>query len=239
MKRVNYAALAIALIALSANAALAGPIDPRVRVVHASPDAPAVDILVNDSLRAFTDVEFGEVSEYATVPADLYNVKVPPAGGMADDAVIEADLNLFFDTDYTVVALDFLESIKPIVLIDDNSPVPFWRSKVRFVHASPDAPAVDIKIVDGPFLFQNIDFTEFGDYVTIPAGIYTLEVRVAGTDAVALELPGVFFQRGTTYTVFATGLVGGQPSLGVVLSEDYHNSSAGNGAFWQRFGRWF
>jgi hypothetical protein len=239
MKRSCFSILAIAILALSANSALAANWDPRVRVVHASPDAPGVDILVNDSLRAFTDIEFGEVSDYAEVPANIYNVKVPPAGGMANDAVIDADLNLFYDTDYTVVALDFLENIKPIVLIDDNGSVPFRRTKVRFVHASPDAPAVDIKIVDGPYLFQNIAFTEFGDYVTFPSGIYSLEVRVAGTDAVALELPGVWFQRGATYTVFATGLVGGQPSLGVVLSEDARNSSAGWGSYWQRYGRWF
>jgi hypothetical protein len=163
---------------------------------------------------------------------------VPPAGGSADDAVIEADLNLFFDTDYTVVALDFLDEIKPIVLVDDNGPVPFWRSKVRFVHASPDAPAVDIKIVDGPYLFQNIPFAEFADYVTIPSGVYSLEVRVAGSDTVVLELPGVWFTRGTTYTVFATGLAAGQPSLDVILSEDSRNSSAGYGSFWERIGRW-
>jgi hypothetical protein len=239
MKKATYSILAIVLLAMSANAALAGGYDPRVRVVHASPDAPEVDILVNDSLRAFTDIEFGDVSDYAEVPANFYNVKVPPAGGMADDAVIDADLNLFYDTDYTVVALDFLEEIKPIVLIDDNSNVPFRRTKLRFVHASPDAPAVDIKIVDGPYLFQNIAFTEVGDYVMFPSGIYSLEVRVAGTDAVALELPGVWFTRGTTYTVFATGLVGGQPSLGVILSEDARNFSNGWGGYWQSFGRWF
>jgi hypothetical protein len=207
--------------------------EARVRVVHASPDAPPVDILVNDSIVAFADVEFGEVTDYAELPANVYNVKVPPAGGTADDAVIEADLNLFFNTDYTVVALDFLDSITPIVLIDDNSSVPFQSSKIRFVHASPDAPAVDIKIIDGPFLFQNIAFTEYGDYVTIPAGIYSLEVRVAGTDTVALELPAVFFKRGSTYTVFATGLVGGQPSLGVVLSEDVSSPAAGWRSFWK------
>jgi hypothetical protein len=236
MKKAYYSILAIALLALSANVTPAAD-EARVRVVHASPDAPAVDILVDDSLRAFSDVAFGDVTDYAEVPANVYNVKVPPAGGMADDAVIEADLNLFFNTDYTVVALDFLDSISPIVLIDDNGSVPFRSSKIRFVHASPDAPAVDIKIIDGPFLFQDVAFTEYGDYVTIPSGIYSLEVRVAGTDTVALELPGVFFRRGATYSVFATGLVSGQPSLDVVLSEDGRNPSAGlGGFFWQRFG---
>ena len=37
-----------------------------------------------------------------------------------------------------------------------------------------------IKVQDGPFLFQDVEFKENGGYVTIPEGIYNLEVRVAG-----------------------------------------------------------
>jgi hypothetical protein len=195
-------------------------------VVHASPDAPGVDIVVNDALRPFTDVEFGDISEYAEVPANVYNVKVTPAGMMPSDAVIEADLSLFYNFDYTVVAVDFLDDITPIVLIDDNGSVPFKQARLRFVHASPDAPAVDIKVLDGPYLYQNVSFKEVGDYVTVPEDFYTLQVLVAGTDNVALEIPGIFLVRGRTYTAFAAGLVGDTPGLTVLLSEDARDAAA-------------
>lgn len=39
----------------------------------------------------------------------------------------------------------------------------------------------------------------------VAAGSYDLEVRVAGTSTVALELPGVTLESGKTYTVFAVG----------------------------------
>ena len=41
----------------------------------------------------------------------------------------------------------------------------------------------------------------------VPAGTYDLEVRPAGTEDVALELPGVTLEAGMTHDVFAIGLV--------------------------------
>lgn len=211
MKRTIVSLVLLALVATTT--AFAQGNDARVRAIHASPDAPPVDVLVNDAITAFEDLTFPNGSDYASLPAGVYNVKVVPAGGAPEANVIDADLNLFFNTDYTVVALDTLANIEPIVLEDDNRPVPPIRSKIRFVHASPDAPAVDIRVVDGPYLFQNVAFKGVGDYVTVPSGTYDLEVLVAGTEAVALELPGVTVAGGTTYTVLAVGFLDGMPSL--------------------------
>ena len=67
----------------------------RVRVVHASPDAPAVDILVNDQL-VFSDVAFEAITDFAEVPADTYNVKVVPAGATEPVVIVafRADLDV-------------------------------------------------------------------------------------------------------------------------------------------------
>lgn len=192
----------------------------RVRVVHASPDAPAVDVLVNDSVRAFSGAPFEGVTGYATLPAGVYNFKVVPEGEMADMAVIDVDQSLFYNRDYTVVAVDVLGSIEALPLVDDNKPVRKKMSRVRFVHASPDAPEVDIAVVNGPILFDDIEFKEVGDYIEVPRGIYDLEVRLSSNGAVALELPGIFLKGGTTYTVYAMGLAAGQPDLRAVISED-------------------
>jgi hypothetical protein len=190
----------------------------RVRAVHASPDAPAVDILVNDNA-AFTNAPFQGITQYADLEAGTYNVKVVPTGA-TEPVVIEADLALEGGTDYTVVALGTLENIEPLVLIDNNSTPAAGKAHVRFVHASPDAPAVDIAVKGGPVLFSNIAFKGFGDYLPVDAGTYDLEVRVAGTENVALDVPGVQLDNGIVYTVFAMGLAGGEPTLTAVPSAD-------------------
>jgi len=191
----------------------------RVRVIHASPDTPAVDVLANDVLALFSSARFGDVTDYVEVPANVYDVKVVPAGGGPDTAAIQTDLNLFYGTDYTVVAVDMREEIRAIVLEDDNSQPTANRARVRFLHAVPDAPAVDLKVTDGPFLFQDIAFESLGDSVSVPAGVHALEVRVAGTDTIVLEVADVTLQDGGVYTLLATGLLE-DGSLGVQVAED-------------------
>jgi hypothetical protein len=142
-------------------------------------------------------------------------------GAGPDMAVIDADVNLFYNRDYTIIAVNYLDQIEPIVLEDTNRPLPPHQSRVRFVHASPDAPAVDIAVTDGPILFQNIAFKEFGDYIKVPADIYDLEVRLAGTDTVVLFLPAIGLEGGTTYTVYATGEAFAMPAtLNAIISVD-------------------
>lgn len=219
MRRLILVPMVLMLVLALAVPAIAQSTDARVRVVHASPDAPAVDVLVNDGV-AFGNAPFKGITDYASLAPDTYNVKVVPAGA-TEPVVIEADLMLETATDYTVVAVGELENIEPLVLIDDNRPPAAGKAHVRFVHASPDAPAVDIAVKNGPVLFSNVAFKGVGDYLPVDAGTYDLEVRVAGTDTVALDVPGVKLQAGGVYTVFAMGLAGGEPALQAVPSLDF------------------
>jgi len=179
----------------------------RVKVLHASPDAPAVDVWVNGSV-VFSNLAFEESSEFAEVPAGTYTVAVSPAG-MSEPIVIgPVDLELAAETDYLVVATDMLSMITPVILTADGSTPAEGNAWVRFLHASPDAPAVDIAVADGgPVLFPNVSFQSFTEYSPVPAGTYDLEARIAGTMDVALSLPGIAVADGGVYTAVATGLV--------------------------------
>ena len=57
-----------------------------VQVVHLSPDAPAVDIVVNESRRVLRDVEYLGASPAARVAPDEVQIDIPAAGGFADAA---------------------------------------------------------------------------------------------------------------------------------------------------------
>jgi hypothetical protein len=219
MKRLAILSSVLILVLVTATTALAADNPARVRVVHASPDAPAVDVLVNDEIKAFSNAPFKGITKYAELDAGTYNVKVVPAGA-TEPVVIEADLDLAADTDYTVVAVGKLADIEPIVLVDDNTIPAAGKAHVRFVHASPDAPNVDIAVKDGPVLFENVPFKQAFPYVPVDAGTYDLEVRVHDTGDVVLEVPGLALADQTVYTVFAMGLAGGEPALEAVPSVD-------------------
>jgi hypothetical protein len=219
MKRILVLTTVLVLILALATSALAQSDMARVRVVHASPDAPAVDVWVNGSV-AFSNAPFKGITDYASLAPATYNVQVTPTGA-TEPVVIEADLALAANTDYTVVAVGLLADIEPLVLVDNNSAPAAGKAHVRFVHASPDAPAVDIAVTGGPVLFSNVPFKGVGDYLPVDAGTYDLEARVAGTTTVALSVPGVQLNEGTVYTIFAMGLAGGgEPALTAVPSVD-------------------
>jgi hypothetical protein len=217
MKRLLFLSTILVLSLVTATAALAAG-EPRVRVVHASPDAPAVDVWVEGSI-AFSNAPFKGITDYASLAPGTFNVKVVPTGA-TEPVVIDANLTLEANTDYTVVAVGQLADIEPLVLIDNNSAPAAGKAHVRFVHASPDAPAVDIAVAGGPVLFANVPFKSVGDYLPVDAGTYDLEARLAGTDTVALSVPGVMLEEGTVYTIFAMGLAGGEPALQAVASVD-------------------
>lgn len=218
MKRLFVVSAVLVLSLSLAVSAFAQGSQARVRVVHASPDAPAVDVWVNGSV-AFSNAPFKGITDYAGLDAGTYNVQVSPTGATSP-IVIDADLTLDAGTDYTVVAVGQLASIEPLVLVDNNSAPAAGKAHVRFVHASPDAPAVDIAVTGGPVLFANVPFKGVGDYLPVDAGTYDLEARAAGTTTVALSVPGVALEEGKVYTIFAMGLLSGEPALTAVPSVD-------------------
>jgi hypothetical protein len=216
---------ALAVVGLLLMAAIpAFAAGPRVRVVHASPDAPAVDVWV-DGKAALTNVPFKAISDYLALSAGDHKVQVVPTG-KTEPAVISATLKLDPDKDYTVVAVGKLAQIEPLVLVDNNAAPAAGKAHVRFVHTSPDAPAVDIAVKGGPVIFPNVAFKGASQYVPVDAGTYDLEVRPAGKTDVVLAVPGVKLDAGNVYTVFAMGLVNGEPKLVAVPSVDVKATAA-------------
>ena len=180
-----------------------------VMIVHASPDAPGVDILVDDA-RAVQGLEFTSNTGYVPVPAGERNVKVNASG--TSTTVINADLTLDQNLTYTVFAIDSLNGISALVLVDNLAAPADGKAHVRFVHLSPNAPAVDIALVGGPAVFPNVEFGEYIDFTPLDAATYNLEVRLAGTNTVVLPLGSISLMDGKIYTVYAKGFVGGTGS---------------------------
>ena len=190
-----------------------------VRIGHCSPDAPNVDIRVDGSI-AFEDVAFKQISDYASLPAGSREVSISPHGD--DEAVLEATVELEESTDYTVLATGMVgdDDLRATVFTDAPGDVPDGQAHVRFVHCSPDAPAVDVRVSDGgPTLFEGVGFREADGYTPVDAGRYDIEVVPTGSDDVALSLPDTGFDGGTAVSAIAVGSVA-EGSLTALLAED-------------------
>jgi hypothetical protein len=187
------------------------PVNPiedtsSVKVIHASPDAPGVDLVVDGAVAA-ANLEFPNNTGYLEVNSGTRNVIVNVAG--TSNSVIAADLTVESGLAYSVFAVDSVSKISAVVLVDDLTPPAANNAHVRFVHLSPNAPAVDITLTDGTVVFGNNSFKDATDFTPLAAGSYDLQVRVAGTSIVALELGTISLAEGKIYTVFAKGFLGG------------------------------
>jgi hypothetical protein len=198
--------------------------EARVRVVHASPDAPDVDVLVDDA-EVLGDVPYLTASDYLDVPSGDRNLKVNAAGTAT--TVIDADVNLVDGTDYTVIASGLVADIEPIVLEDDNTAPAAGNARVRAIHGAPSAPAVDIYVTapgadlatETPAL-ANVGFGDVADYFEAPAGDYQVRVTPAGTKTVAIDSGSLTLASGQVRTAIAVDAAGGGAPFGLLLLED-------------------
>lgn len=178
----------------------------KVLVTHASPDAPGVDLLVDNTV-AGTNLTFPNNTGYLEVNSGTRNIKVNVTG--TSTTALEANLNLSTDKNYSVFAVNNVASIEAVVLEDNLTTPASGKAHIRFIHLSPDAPAVDITLTSGTVVFGDYIFKEASAFTPLDAGTYDLQVRLAGTSTVVLDLPGINLTAGKIYTVFAKGLVSG------------------------------
>lgn len=177
----------------------------NVLVIHASPDAPGVDLLVDDVKQNTSALTYPQNTGYLKVNAGSRNFKINVAG--TPTTVINANVTLEQDKSYSVFAIDSVSKISAVVVADDLSTPASGKAHVRFIHLSPNAPAVDIALDGGAVVFPNTSFKVGTAFTPLDAGTYDLEVRVAGTQTVALDLDPITLQAGKIYTVFAKGFL--------------------------------
>lgn len=191
--------------------------DAMVRVGHCCPDAPNVDIMV-DGEPAFENIGFKEITEYAAVPEGDRSVSVVADGSSVLDASIPASAN----ERYSILATGLVgdDSMEANVFTDEPGNVPSDKTHVRFVHASPDAPEVDVRVADGgPTLFERIGFRKASGYEQVDPGRYDLEAVPSGTDDVALSVPDVTLSGGSALSILAVGQLA-DDSLTVATADD-------------------
>jgi len=187
----------------------------KIRVLHAVPNAPAVDVYANDNL-IIKNLAYKEMSPYLTVPSGNYIIKVYPTGETTNP-VIESSIYIPENSIYTIAAIGELPDISLYPIQEPTSANKTGMSCVRFIHLSPNAPAVDIKLSDGSIVFSNVPFKSIASYTCVPSGTYTFRVNPSGSDNVVLTVPNVKLNPNTFYTIYAVGLVGETPNLEALL----------------------
>ncbi len=167
----------------------------QVRVGHFSPNTPTVDVylrapgapLVAGNLVA-PDVMFGMSSNFQSVMPGSYRASV--ALDTQSTEAIGLDAALTMRQNVSVFAIGLLggagnNALRLQAYADDLTPPPAGRAKLRVLHLSPDAPAVDVVVLDatGAVALRpvtNLAFPDATGYLDLAPGTYRVAVVPAG-----------------------------------------------------------
>ncbi len=202
------AALVAALFVTAGTAAAKG----ALRVLHASPNAPAVDVYVAGT-KAVSGLRPGAITSYLELEAGRYAWAIRPKGAPRTSApVASGRLRVTDGTAATVAATGFLGQRGArgfrVRVLADAAVAPFGAARVRVAHLSPDAPAVEI-LAGGKVVVPALAYPRTSPYLTVPAGTYTFVVRAKGSRRVVATLRNVQLRAGTLTTAWALGAVSG------------------------------
>lgn len=194
----------------------------QVRVVHASANAPNVDVLVNNDI-VLSNVPYTQFSTYLPVPSGAQRLRVRPAGGT--NAVIDVTPILAANSSYTVLAVGPVSAIEPLLLQDDRTAPTAGNVKVRVVHAAPGAGNVDVFVTDpnaslatATPVLTNVAFKVASNFLSVPAGTYRIRVTPTGNrNVVAIDVPSVTLTAGQIVTAVAAENVGGGAPYRIIV----------------------
>jgi hypothetical protein len=117
--------------------------DATLRVIHASPGSPEVDVLI-DGQPQLAGLEYGTTSQYTTLTAEEHRVQVVPSGQTADAAVVDETIDAAPGQAYLLAVFGLLNDIGGAVYEVDLSEIEPGQARVRLLNFSPDAGDVDL-----------------------------------------------------------------------------------------------
>jgi Domain of unknown function (DUF4397) len=196
-------------------------LNARIRVVHASPGAPAVDVFAKGGATALvSNLAYGAVSPYFEVPEGAYELEIKATGTTAV-AFTTPVIEVTGDKTYTAVAAGFLASqaaddkFRVLAFEEAFTPPGAGKVAVRVVHAAADAPTVGIDVgADDPARPEVASLARFADTgaagIALPAGApLRFGITAGGASVTTFSAPAL--PEGGELFVVAIGRLGDLP----------------------------
>lgn len=189
-----------------------------VRVLHASPTAPGVDVYLNGNLVA-QNITYGHFTPYLKLASGDANIRVYRAGDVTTPLLNKSTI-LTQSSIYTLSIIGKLPNADILPINDVRIPPNPNFANLRFVHLSPDSPAVDIVLPNNTILHSNLTYKEVTDYIPLSPGRYTIEVKLSGSNNIILTVPNIYLNTMKNLSVYIVGLFSGSPGLQALIPLD-------------------
>lgn len=190
----------------------------KARFLHATPNAPSVDIYINDKL-LFSNISFGKITKYFVLPLGKAEIKVYATGNNETPLytkITEVPPNGF----YTIALAPNNNELYSFVLKDSTNVGSISSGFLRFINISPNAPLLTLSLPNDIKLFSSVEYLETTGYYSTSPGIYNFKVEFSGANAFYKYIKNVELKNGNFYTIYIIGLINNKPPIGYLLVKD-------------------
>jgi len=146
------------------------PNTARVSVIHAVPNAPAINVLASGEVIA-QELGYGQLQGPLELPARDYEISFQTSAG----TLYRTTQSLRDQKIYTIMMIGTAQtgSYDAVIFSQDATP----QTLLRLVHAAPDTPAVRV-FIDDQLVIENMEFQDVSpEWVAFPSGRYTVRVE--------------------------------------------------------------
>lgn len=189
-----------------------------VRLLHASPGTPPVDIYANRSLIA-SGLNYRGFTEYLQLLPGRYNIQVFRAG-TTGPVLLNTDIELPVQSINTAVFIGTAPAYGIKTFFETVIQIAPAKLYLRFANLVPNSPDMDLVLSDGTKLFGDVSFGMATNYTPIAMGIYAFNLLQSGTDKRLLYVPNISLGEGRFYTIYAVGRMDGTIPLQVLIPLD-------------------
>lgn len=204
--------------------AACGGATANLQVFNASPDAPALDILIDNEI-AVAGLQDLAFEQYQEVDAGNVGIRVNEAGTSRTLTELGGTLN--GNQSYTLIVLNFVDQLGALLLTDDNSIDQASTAKLRLVNASPSAPALDFYFTAPGVdlntitpLLSDLSFQEVSNYLVVGASTYQVRVTQSGTKTVLVDSGNFVLSPSQVRTGVVVDAAGGGGPFNIVFLPD-------------------
>jgi len=164
----------------------------NIRIIHASADAPAVDIKLNDAVAA-PGLDYPQSTGFVSINAGTYDVAVDAIvpGGNLEGVITVDGITFAKDQRYTIVAIDDTDNIVEFVAEESAATPGADEVAISVLHAATSVEGIDVGVyvtdpgadITGTAPNFSFDFKGQVDAGALPAGEYQIRVVADGDTA--------------------------------------------------------
>jgi hypothetical protein len=172
-----------------------------VSIYHASPDAPELDVYVDE--RAVNRLEFTDYTGYLNFYTGDRKFKINSFN--ASNTLIDTTVNFMDGGFYSVFIVNNLPNVETLTVRDSAGAPAEGKAKIRFINLSPDAASLDVSLNESTSLFTGQAFKQPSEFAEVDASESSFAVKTTGESDELVSVSDVDLRPGRFYTIIARG----------------------------------